>query len=99
MPDQNVTVIARIRAKSGMESRLRQMLEGLLAPTRAEAGCINYDLHSSTTDTREFLFHENWASAAHLDAHFKTPHLQALMAALPGIVDGQPDITTWTKLR
>src|SRR5690242_17935556 len=98
MPDQIVTVIAHMRAKPGMESRLRAALEGLLAPTRAEAGCINYDLHASATDPREFLFHENWASAAHLDAHFKTPHLQQVMAAIPELVDGQPEITTWTRV-
>jgi quinol monooxygenase YgiN len=45
--NDSLTVIAHVRAKPGQESRVRQLLEGLLAPTRAEAGCINYDLHQS----------------------------------------------------
>ena len=31
----SLTVIAHIRAKAGQESRVRQILQGLLAPTRA----------------------------------------------------------------
>jgi len=50
--DATRTLIAHVRAKPGQESRVRQVLEGLLAPTRAEAGCINYDLHQSQKGPR-----------------------------------------------
>jgi quinol monooxygenase YgiN len=55
--NDSLTVIAHVRAKPGQESRVRQLLEGLLAPTRAEAGCINYDLHQSQTDPALFVKH------------------------------------------
>lgn len=67
--NDSLTVIAHIRAKPGQESRVRQILEGLLDPTRAEAGCINYDLHQSQTDPSLFVFYENWESEGHLEAH------------------------------
>jgi len=94
-----VTIIARFRAKAGQESRLRQELQRLLAPTRAEAGCINYDLHQSQSDPALFVFYENWASQAALDAHSQTPHLQALLKLVPDLVDGRPDITKWTIVK
>ena len=94
-----VTIIARFRAKVGQESRLRQELQRLLAPTRAEAGCISYDLHQSQSDPGLFVFYENWASQAALDVHFQTPHLQALLKLVPDLVDGRPDITKWTVVK
>ena len=42
-----VTVIAFHRAKPGKEDDLREALLSLCDPTRAEKGCINYDLHVS----------------------------------------------------
>jgi quinol monooxygenase YgiN len=39
-----VTVIAYHRAKPGKEGALREALLAVCAPTRAEKGCINYDL-------------------------------------------------------
>jgi quinol monooxygenase YgiN len=94
-----VTIIARFRAKAGQKSRLRQELQRLLAPTRAEADCISYDLHQSLSDPALFVFYENWASQAALDAHFQTPHLQALLKLVPDLVDGRPDITKWTIVK
>ena len=43
MSDQ-VTVVARIRAKPGKEERVQRELLKLLAPTRAEKGCVNYEV-------------------------------------------------------
>jgi quinol monooxygenase YgiN len=94
-----LTVIARLRAKSGQEARLRQELQGLMAPTRAEAGCIGYDLHESQTDPALFVFHENWKSQADLDAHFETPHIKAILKIAPEMMEGEMDLTKWTKLK
>jgi quinol monooxygenase YgiN len=93
-----VTVIVRVRAKAGQESRLRQELQRLLAPTRAEVGCINYDLHEPQTDPALFALYENWTSQAALDAHFQTPYLQAFFKLIPELSDGPSDIMKWTKL-
>jgi len=93
-----VTVIARVRAKAGMEQRVREELEKLLAPTRAEAGCINYDLHVSSENPREFLFHENWQTFAHLEAHRQTPHLKRMREVMPPLTEGPNDVTLWTKI-
>ena len=53
-----LTVIAKLKAKQGCEEQLGQMLRGLVEPTRAEKGCINYDLHRSHEDPGLFIFYE-----------------------------------------
>ena len=94
-----LTIIARVRARPGQESRLLQELKRLPAPTRAETGCISYDLHQSQSDPALFVFYENWASQAALDAHFESPHLQAVLKLVPELVEGPLDITKWTKVK
>jgi quinol monooxygenase YgiN len=94
-----LTLIVRVRAKAGQESRLLQELQRLLAPTRAEAGCIDYILHQSQTDPALFALYENWTNQAALDAHFQTPYLQAYFKLVPEIADGPSEITKWTKLK
>lgn len=91
-------LIARMRAKPGQQSRLRQELQQLVAPTRAELGCITYDLHESQTDPAEFMFYEVWKSQADLDAHFETPHMKAMKKIEHEIVEGGMDLSRWTKL-
>jgi quinol monooxygenase YgiN len=93
-----VTVLARLRAKKGLESRLRQELHALVAPTLAEAGCLNYDLHESAEEAGLFLFYENWKSQADLDAHFQTPHLRAAVKIMPELVEGDLELTKWKKV-
>jgi multiple sugar transport system substrate-binding protein len=74
---ERVTVIARIKARPGKEAVVRAELQKLLAPTRVERGCINYDMHEAPGDPSMFLFYENWESEADLTAHLQSPHIQA----------------------
>jgi quinol monooxygenase YgiN len=93
-----VTVIARFRAKPGEADAVREILLSLLAPTRAEQGCLNYDLHQSATSPDEFLFHENWTTQEDLDRHLKSPHVvQAISKVLP-LTAGSPEVTLWSRI-
>lgn len=87
-------VSATIRAKDGMEQALEQVLRGVVADVRAEAGCIRYDLHKSDYGN-VFLFYEIWESPAHLAAHGKTPHMDAMREASTGLVEGPAEVFTW----
>jgi quinol monooxygenase YgiN len=93
-----LTIIAKLRAKPGMEARVYETFSVLRGPTHKEAGCVYYELHQSLENPREFVFYENWASAAHLDAHLKTPHVLAAFKVAPEILDGPIEISRWTML-
>ena len=95
---KTVTVVATFQAKPGKEVELKTALIGLVAPTRKEAGCINYDLHASPEDPAKFLFHENWTSKAHLDAHLQNAHVQALLPRMGELAVGMPEIKIWEKI-
>jgi quinol monooxygenase YgiN len=93
-----VTVVALLKAKPGMEDKLRQELMALIGPTRLEAACINYYLHQSLDNPGHFVFYENWQSREDLDAHLQKPHLTAFLAQGAQLLSEPPQITLWEKL-
>jgi quinol monooxygenase YgiN len=95
---KTITVVATFQARPGRDAELRTALTGLVAPTRQEAGCLNYDLHVAADDSTRFLFHENWTSRAHLDAHLKSAHIQALLPRVGELCVAAPEIKIWERI-
>ena len=98
MADEKITVLARIKARKGMEEELCRQAMCLIEPTRAEAGCINYDLCRGADDKSLFMFYENWISKNALDEHLQTPHLKAFIAKADGLLAEPLDVILWQKV-
>jgi quinol monooxygenase YgiN len=74
LPKGALTLVVTIRAKEGQHLLLEAELRALVAPTRKEEGCLQYDLHRGADQVGTFLFHEVWESREHHLAHTRTPH-------------------------
>jgi quinol monooxygenase YgiN len=74
LPKGALTLVAFLRAKEGQQLLLEAELRALVAPTRKEEGCLQYDLHRGADHPGTFLFHEVWESRKHHVAHTRTPH-------------------------
>lgn len=98
MAGTKLTVVARIKAKAGMEEKVREELLALVAPTRKEPGCLNYDLHQAQDDSSLFVFYENWLSKKDLDEHLQMPYLQAFLAKADHLLAQPVDITLWEMI-
>ena len=90
-----ITVIAYVTAKTGHEDKVRDALLDLVAQTRKENGCINYDLHQSPEKAAQFVIYENWDTTADLDAHAKSAHLQAFARSAGPLLERPAEITKW----
>ena len=95
----SLRVVAHARAKEGKGAELREVLQGLVDPTRDEDGCLAYELLSSLDDELAFTFVEEWTDRAALDAHLASPHVQAANGRLPELLDGAVDIRTYRSIR
>ena len=82
----HLTVIASLKAKPGQEAALFAALSALVAPTRAEKGCILYEMHRSHENPGWFIFNELWESRTIWDAHMAAPHLVAFSAKQDALV-------------
>jgi quinol monooxygenase YgiN len=82
-----LTIVANIYAKAGKINFVKAELLKLIEPTRAEEGCLNYDLHQDFEDPRHFLFYENWESRELWQSHMKALHISELKAATEGAIE------------
>jgi len=83
-----LSVVATITIKHGYGAEVRRALLAVIAPSRAKAGCLQYDLHVARDDPDHLVMIERWQDDATLDRHMATPHFAALGAAIDGKVTG-----------
>lgn len=82
-----LTIVANIQASSDKIDLVKAELEKLVPITRAEKGCIQYDLHRDNDNPAHFMFYENWESRELWQTHMNAPHLAAYMSATDGAVE------------
>ncbi len=97
LPKHAVTLAVIVRAKEGQELLLEAELRALLAPTRREEGCLQYDLHRSTERPGQFFLHEVWESREHHTAHTRTPHFLRWNARKDSLLAAR-EATFWQQI-
>ena len=88
----SVHVVARYLAKAGKEDEVKGVLIALIAPSRRELGCYQYDLLRNPGDPRDFCFVERWEDDKTVDQHGATAHVKTATAQVEGLVEVPPDI-------
>lgn len=83
-----LTIIATIQASAGHEATVLEGLRGLVAPTRAEEGCVRYDLHRDLENPTQFVFREIWESEEHLARHLESAHITAHRERVGSLIEG-----------
>ena len=89
-----IVVIARWRPKEGRREELLAVLREVQEASRADAGCLNYGYYSEVADPDSFIAVEEWRDEEALREHLRTPHVAKLVASLPRMVDGVPEIAS-----
>lgn len=56
------TVIVILEAKKEKEKELEEALKAVIQPSRSEKTCLEYRLHKSIENPRQFVLYENWES-------------------------------------
>ncbi len=93
-----LTVVAEMKAKEGKEAQLREALTALVAPTRQEEGCVQYDLHEKLDEPGRFVFYENWVSLEHLARHGESAHIQAFRARRDDLLGEPARVDKYTRI-
>lgn len=94
-----VHVLARIVVKPENAAAARTVLEKLVDESRKEPGCVSYLLYQQTKAPHVFQTVEEWKSQADVDAHLKSPHLGAAVAAAGAFFAAAPEILDYAKLK
>jgi quinol monooxygenase YgiN len=79
-----IYLLAHLRCRPGAHPELMTAAKAMIAATRAEPGCILYDLNVSITDPQSMIFVEAWKSREALSEHFDAPHMAVWRKASEG---------------
>ena len=91
-------VVATIPVKPEAVDQVREALKVLVEATRAEEGCLAYDLFESASTPGTFVTVERWTDSAALDAHMGMPHVAEAFAAAGDALTGDVAIHPLTPV-
>lgn len=83
----HLTIVANIVANPDKIELVYAELKKLIDITRAEEGCMQYDLHQNNDNPAHFMFYENWESRALWQTHMSASHLAEYMTATDSAVE------------
>ena len=98
MNDEKIVLIARLKVKAERVEELKTAALKIVADSRSEAGCINYDVHQSIEDETVFFWHETWANKAAIDEHFATPFFGEFFKTVEAVAAEPPQINLTRKI-
>ncbi len=78
-----ISIVARFKVSKEQEEKFLKLVNSLIEPSRAEAGCIEYIFHKDVKDQLCYCMIEKWKDQAAIDLHNNTPHFTE---AIPKIV-------------
>ena len=93
MNDEKIVLIARLKIKSGSVEAAKQAALAIIADSRAENGCLNYDFHQAIDDETIFVWHETWENKAAIIAHGASEHFRDFSAIIKDSVEEPLQIT------
>jgi quinol monooxygenase YgiN len=94
----DVIVIAAAKARPGKERDLERALREAAGPTRAQPGCVQFNLYRRADAPATIVGFERWASEDDHQRHLKGAHIRKLMSAMGDILAEPPDIVAYQVL-
>ncbi|MDR2966482.1 MAG: antibiotic biosynthesis monooxygenase [Methanobacteriaceae archaeon] len=75
-------VLAKVTSKDGMKNEIINEAKSLIDDTRAEKGCIDYNLYDPIVGENTLLFVEKWEGKEFLESHLKQDHFIKFESAI-----------------
>ncbi|MFZ9659668.1 MAG: putative quinol monooxygenase [Arcobacteraceae bacterium] len=61
-------------AKDGCEDKMKELLTAMVAPSKAETGCLFYEIFQYENNLNKFMAVETWENEEALDGHKASDH-------------------------
>ena len=88
-----IGVVAKLTIAEGKEAEFEAVATELMAKVKAnEPGVLTYQLYRNKGAVNEYIFMEQYADQASLEAHGKTDYFTAAMPKIGGCLAGAPDL-------
>ena len=84
-----ITLIAHITSHADKADIVQTALKELAEHTRAEDGCMQFNVHRDQENQAHFMLIENWISRELWQIHMESQHLQNYLKNTDGLIDTQ----------
>jgi quinol monooxygenase YgiN len=91
-------IFARFHAREGREAAVAEALRAVVAPTRAERGCVGIGAFRSTREPRLFYIHSRWVDEAAFETHATLPHTVRFVERVQPLIDHPFEATRATPI-
>jgi quinol monooxygenase YgiN len=91
-------IFARFHAGPGNDKSVADALRDVLAPTRAEPGCLAIHAFRSIRDPHLFYIHSRWKDEAAFERHAGLPHTVRFIARVEPLIDHALDVNRTEQL-
>ena len=61
-------------AKDGCEDKMKELLSAMVKPSKAENGCLMYEITQLENNRKKFMAFETWENESALDGHKASAH-------------------------
>jgi quinol monooxygenase YgiN len=92
----NLTVL--LKSKEEFTEKVKELLENLVANSRNESGCLQYDLHQNIENPSAFIFHEVWENKEVYDSHNSQEYVKHFFAIAPDLLSEKATLIFTNKL-
>jgi len=86
-------IFARFHGREGQEAAVAAALRDVVAPSRAEPGCLAIAAYRSIRDPRLFFIHSSWIDEAAFEIHAELPHTVRFMERVQQLIDHPLEVT------
>ncbi|APR52099.1 antibiotic biosynthesis monooxygenase [Sphingomonas koreensis] len=83
----HIKIVAILTAKPGQAEALRDLLDGMIGPSRSEPGNLRYDLWVDQAEPGRFVLDELYQDAVAVDAHRASGHFQNYLSAINDLAE------------
>jgi quinol monooxygenase YgiN len=95
----SIRVIAKFFPKSDKIDEVKAILSEFVEPTRAEKGCIVYELLQNAAEASDLTFYEEWETAEDLAVHSQSEHLAIGRKKLEGLLEKPGDVKKYVLVK
>lgn len=92
------TITGTLFGRPEKREELIALLRSFVAPTRAEAGCVEYQFHESQEEPNTFMFYENWVNQEALDLHLGMPYIRPIFERQAELLASPPVLKHYKHL-
>ena len=71
-----IVCIAHLEANEGMHEELLNVLKNLIQPSKAETGCVSYQLHCNLENPNVFTFIDKFKNQEAFDIHCEAEYIK-----------------------